>query len=292
MLRTLLLLSLALTVSACPSKTESTKAAPEKAAADKAAPEKAAPAAAAGKSHQLADLAFKPFDPKKPEGVQVFPVAGNPKEGAFTAVVRMPAGHMSPLHMHTASHSGVALSDGIVHGASDTNSQRLPSGSTWYQPGGEAHVGGCKSESACDMLVFFDGAIDMVPAETPAAEPKMRMTPSDKVEWKELKGGVRMAVINGNPKEGAFQALFEFPAGMTTNVHTHTASFTGGLLSGTHQRGASPDTLVTLTAGAVWSEPAGSPHMEKCGAESKCVFAGAMDGALDTKNVELTPATK
>ena len=74
-------------------------------------------------------------------------------------------------------------------------------------------------------------------------------------------------------------------------MHAHTASFSGGLLSGTHHRGASPDALDTLTDGAVWSEPAGSPHMEKCGAEQSCVLVGAFDGPLDTHNVELTPAS-
>ena len=60
-------------------------------------------------------------------------------------------------------------------------------------------------------------------------------------------------------------------------------------MSGTHQRGPSTDALVTLTEGAVWFEPAGSEHMEKCGDASNCVFVGAMDGPLDVKNVELTP---
>ena len=102
--------------------------------------------------------------------------------------------------------------------------------------------------------------------------------------------GIHVYPLVGNPKEGAFQALFDFPAGMSTNVHTHSASFTGALVSGTHHRGPSPDSLVTLTEGSVWSEPAESPHMEKCGAESRCIIAASMDGPLDTKAVELTPA--
>ena len=60
-------------------------------------------------------------------------------------------------------------------------------------------------------------------------------------------------------------------------------------MSGTHHRGPNADKLITFPEGAAWAEPAGSPHMERCGSESDCVLAGHMDGALDTKAVESTP---
>jgi len=202
------------------------------------------------------------------------------------------AGYRSPLHSHTANYTGIAMSDGMVHGSTADAADILPKGSNWYQPAGEAHVDACLSEEPCYLIVFFDGAVDMVPAEAAAAEPTVQVNRGDQLEWVEVKAGVQMSMIHGNPKEGAFHSLFQFPAGMTTNIHTHPSTFTCILLSGTHQRGPGADQLITLTEGAVWSEPAGSPHMEKCGAESNCIFAGAMDGALDTEAVELTPAAE
>ena len=236
---------------------------------------------------QLADVPFSPFDPAKPEGIQVYPLVGNPGAGAFNAIVKLPPGHTSPLHSHSASYSGVSLTEGHVHSLTAEVNEPLPAGSTWHQPAGEPHIDACRSEEPCLFLVFFDGAVDMVAAEAPAAEPKATINPADQMKWAEAKAGVMMSVIHGNPKEGPFHAVFDFPAGMTTNVHTHSASFSGGLLSGTHHRGPSPDGLRTLTAGAVWHEASNSPHMEKCGEEQRCVFAGAMNGAMDTSNVEL-----
>ncbi len=294
--RIALLVFLALTVAACASTSATKKdPAPEAAAVEapaEEAPAEEAPAPEVSKNLNFSDIPFAPFNPEQPEGINVYPISGNPKEGAFNAIVRLPPGYRTPLHTHTAGFSGVALNEGLVHGATADASEDLPKGSSWYQPAGEPHVDACQSEHSCFLLVFFDGAVDMNPAESPAAEPKMQVRRPDQVEWTEVKGGVKMAPIHGNPQEGAFQALFEFPAGMTTSVHTHSAGFAAALLSGTHQRGPSADQLVTLNARAVWSEPAGSPHMEKCGAEANCLFAVSMDGALDTTAVELTPAAE
>jgi quercetin dioxygenase-like cupin family protein len=256
------------------------------------APSEDSAAAPAASNLNLADIPFAPFNPEQPEGINVFAITGDFKAGPFTAIARFPAGYRSPLHSHTANYTGVALNEGLVHGSTADAAGAVPKGSFWFQPSGEPHVDACESEEPCYLLATFDGAVDMVPSDTPVAEPTVRITRGDEIEWVEVKAGVQMAVMHGNPKEGAFQALFQFPAGMTTNVHTHTASFSGALLSGTHHRGPGADQLVTLSPGAVWGEPAGSAHMEKCGAESPCVIVGAMDGALDTEAVELTPAAE
>jgi len=147
----------------------------------------------------------------------------------------------------------------------------------------------CESTEYCYFIAFFEGAIDMTPAEKAPENVTASITPADQIEWAEVKGGVKMAVAHGNPKEGAFVSLFEFPAGMTTNVHSHTANFAGALVAGTHMRGPDSNNLKTLSPRSVWTESSGSPHMEKCGPEANCLFAGWMDQALDTKNVELTP---
>jgi quercetin dioxygenase-like cupin family protein len=202
----------------------------------------------------------------------------------------MPGGFKSPLHTHSKAFSAVTLSDGVIHGSSMEGAKTLPKGSAWHQPANEAHFDGCEGDKFCYFIVFFEGAVDMKPAEGPTENPQVKVMPADQIKWVEVKGGVKMAIINGNPKEGAFTAMFEFPAGMSTNVHTHTAGFSGALVFGSHQRGPAADKLVTLTEGSVWREPAGSPHMEKCGAERSCVMAGHFTGPLDTKNVEITPA--
>ena len=239
----------------------------------------------------FADIPFKPFNPKKPDGVHVFPFLGSPRAGAFSAIIRMPPGLSLPLHAHKSGFSGVVLSDGFVHAASKDKSKVLTKGSTFYQPGGEPHIDACQGDEPCYFLAFFDEAIDMTPSATPAADPKLTINFAENMKWMEVKGGVKMSVIHGNPKKGAFVALIDFPAGMTTNVHTHSAAFSGALISGAHQRGSSADALVTLTPGSVWRESPNAPHMEKCGTESRCVIAAFMNGPLDTKDVEIRPAS-
>jgi len=268
--------------------------APEAApAAAEAAPAKApAAAAAAAKNVDFKDIPFKPFNPKQPKGIHFFPLNGNPKATAFSAIVRFPAGFETPLHTHKHTYSAVALSDGLFHGDTAEKKHDLSKGSFWTQTGGEAHLDGCKSESFCYFFIVFEGPVDMTPADKPAEKTTGSMTAAADIQWKEVKGGVKMAVIKGNPKAGPFTALFSFPKGMSTNVHTHSAAFAGALLSGTHNRGPAADKLITLSAGSVWAEPAGSAHMEKCGDAEACVIAGTFDGPLDTKNVEMSTEKK
>lgn len=280
MTRATLLLSLVFGLTACAATAEVTVDPPAE----------AAPPAATAHHLAFADIPFAPFNPEQPEGIHVYPISGDPAAGAFNAVVRFPPGLMMPLHTHTYGYSGVALSEGLVHGSASDSVHPVAKGSVWYQPAGEPHTDGCEGDAYCYFLVFFEGAVDVTPAEAPSASPTAVVWPPAEIPWAELKGGIKMAVIHGNPKEGAFHALIDFPAGMATNVHTHSASFAAALLSGTHHRGVGPDALVTLEEGAVWSEPAEAPHMEKCGADSRCVMAVSMDGPLDTKAVELTPA--
>jgi quercetin dioxygenase-like cupin family protein len=221
-------------------------------------------------------------------------LSGDPETGAFNAIVKIPAGMKIPLHTHSAHFNGVTLTDGIVHASQTGADKPLPKGSAWSQPANEAHIDECHSDTDCILLVFFDGAIDTHFVDTPAEDPKMVVTPADQIAWKavrpEMENSPRMAVISGNPKTGAFSALLELPAGMSTNVHSHTANFVGSIISGTHKRGTSADALFTLTHGAVWSEKSGAPHMEQCGSEEPCIIALQMDGALDEKQVKLTTA--
>mgnify|MGYP001305855851 CR=1 FL=1 len=252
------------------------------------APAAAQPATA--KHFALADIPFRPFNPKKPEGINVYAIAGNPGAGPFSAIVRFPAGFKTPLHSHDYAYDGIALSDGLFHGSSESDVHDVAKGSIWRQPAKEAHVDGCKGENFCYFLVSFEGPVNMVPEKAPASEPHSAVTAPDAIAWKEVRGGVKMATIRGDHTQGPFLALISFPAGMKTSVHTHTASFGGVLLSGTHHRGPSEDALHTLTPNSVWFEPAGLPHMEKCGAEANCVFFVTFDGALDHKDVVLTPS--
>ena len=129
-----------------PAKKEPAKKAPVKKAPVKKAPVKKGPVA---KTTPFADIPFKPFNPKKPKGVNVYVVSGDMMKGGFTAIVRLPPGHSSPLHTHTSGYTGVTLTDGHVHSVTGKKGKPLAAGSFWYQPGGEPHVDACVSKTFC-----------------------------------------------------------------------------------------------------------------------------------------------
>src|SRR5437899_12923575 len=52
-------------------------------------------------------IPWKPVDPKKPDGVQMFVVWGNPNRGASMILLKFPAGTDVGWHWHTADRKSV-----------------------------------------------------------------------------------------------------------------------------------------------------------------------------------------
>jgi len=258
------------------------------------APAETAPATSAAVSRTILadDIAWTPFKEDDPDGIQIHILTGNPQEGPFVAVVKIPANHTVGLHVHSANFVGAALTEGFAHWATDGEAEALPIGSAFYQPGGEPHNDACVGTEPCVLLAFFDNKMDSVPAEAVVENPQLRVVRSDAIEWKlfnpKMPNGPQIAMIKGSPAEDLmWSALVKFPAGMETNVHTHSANFAGGLISGPHSRGSGPDSLQAMTPGSVWWEVKNTAHMEKCGEEAPCIFVGTMDGKMDQSAVEI-----
>jgi len=288
MLRFSMMTLCALSAMACATTQATTTETP---AAEAATSPKAAPGPVGNTA--AADIPWAPFNPEQPEGIHVYAIKGNPAEGAFTALVKMPAGLKVPMHTHDHAYSGVVLTDGFAAGATAADAQVLPKFTSWTQPAGASHVNECRSESPCIFMVNFKGAVNMTPVEeTVAGDGAKTVAMGDAIPWKaareDMPEGPKMHAIHGNPKEGAFDALVWFPAGMATNIHTHSSAFAAVVLQGDHHRGASADTVVSLGPGSVWHEAADTPHMEKCAGPEACIFAISFDGALDTSQVKMT----
>ena len=237
------------------------------------------------------EIAWAPFDPKKPEGIHVYPIKGNPQKGAFTALVKLPPGMKIPLHTHTHAYSAVTVTEGFASGKNEGAVQVLSKHTSWTQPAGNSHVNQCQSESSCIFAINFKGAVDMKPAkEEVAGEGEKRAYPGDAIPWVPFAKApekVKMHVFHGDMKTGPFDALIWFAAGMQTNIHTHASSFAGVVLQGEHHRGESPEALKVLKPGSAWHEAAGAAHMEKCAGPEDCVFMVSFNGPLDSQAVEL-----
>jgi hypothetical protein len=80
------------------------------------------------------------------------PAYGDLAHGAHGTFIKMPAGFVSKVHIHTGDYWGVVISGVAVNGVPGSKDVPLPVGSYWFQKGGERHVTKCISPNEC---IFF-----------------------------------------------------------------------------------------------------------------------------------------
>lgn len=100
------------------------------------------------------------------EGVGFAPLIGDRFAEPYMAMVRLPAGLVSPSHVKSANMFGVVLSGTISHiavGADPSTEVLLPKGSFYKVPAGLGHVSKCLSKEECITFVYQDGKFDFLP---------------------------------------------------------------------------------------------------------------------------------
>lgn len=90
------------------------------------------------------------------------PAYGDLAHGAHGTFIRMPAGFVSPVHIHTADYWGVVLSGVAVNTTPGGPDLALPVGSYWFQKGGEPHVTKCVSPNECLFFINQPAHFDYV----------------------------------------------------------------------------------------------------------------------------------
>ena len=101
-----------------------------------------------------------------PEGVAFAALQGDRFSGAYQALVRLPAGTISPPHVKTANMFGVMLQGEMIHYESDEvpdTARRIGAGSFYSIAAGTAHVSACVSETPCVAYLYQDGPFDFLP---------------------------------------------------------------------------------------------------------------------------------
>lgn len=88
---------------------------------------------------------------------------GDLSSGAHGTFVKLPAGFVSPLHIHTEDYAGVVIS-GVVANAdnAEVKDVPLPPGSYWFQKGKAPHVTKCLSANECVVFITQPGKFDYV----------------------------------------------------------------------------------------------------------------------------------
>lgn len=102
------------------------------------------------------------------EGVGFAPLVGDRFVEPYMAMVRLPAGLVSPSHVKTSNMFGVVVSGTMTHfavGAEPATEVRLTMGSFYKIPAGLAHISKCISETDCITFLYQDGKFDFLPAD-------------------------------------------------------------------------------------------------------------------------------
>lgn len=100
------------------------------------------------------------------EGVAFAPLIGDRFVESYMAMVRLPAGLVSPPHVKTANMFGVVVSGTISHSAveADPSHETLLSEGSFYKlPAGLAHISKCVSKTDCVTFLYQGGKFDFLP---------------------------------------------------------------------------------------------------------------------------------
>ena len=100
------------------------------------------------------------------EGVAFAPLIGDRFAESYMAMVKLPAGLISPAHTKTANMFGVMISGSMVHSAADADPKDdvvLPEGSFYKIPKNVPHVSKCVSDTDCITFLYQDGQFDFLP---------------------------------------------------------------------------------------------------------------------------------
>jgi len=94
-------------------------------------------------------------------GVKVVDLWGDRLHGAFSSLIKLPAGYSLPLHVHAADLRIVVVSGTLIHGDEGKPEVRLPSGSYLVEPAGLRHQTSCDPASDCVVFVEGNRAFDL-----------------------------------------------------------------------------------------------------------------------------------
>lgn len=119
---------------------------------------------------QIVNVTASQFDwQTTPEGVAFAALDGDRFESAYMAMVRLPAGLISPPHIKSANMFGIVVEGQMTH-APHKEAQDAPvlsSGSFYKIPKDLAHVSSCVSEVPCVTFLYQDGQFDFLPVTQP-----------------------------------------------------------------------------------------------------------------------------
>lgn len=101
-----------------------------------------------------------------PEGVAFSALQGDRFAEPYQALVKLPAGTISPPHVKSANMFGVMLQGEMTHyavGEDPDTAKAIGPGAYYSISSGLAHVSACVSNEPCIAFLYQDGAFDFLP---------------------------------------------------------------------------------------------------------------------------------
>jgi anti-sigma factor ChrR (cupin superfamily) len=112
------------------------------------------------------DMKWVDLDPAGAPGVKIADLWGNHAKGAYGALIKLPAGFMTPLHTHTHPMKVIFLSGDYIQAPEGKPEVHLGPGSYMYQPGGNyRHTTSCAKSGDCEFFVESNGPFDLKPVK-------------------------------------------------------------------------------------------------------------------------------
>ncbi|MBI1805413.1 MAG: DUF4437 domain-containing protein [Ignavibacteriae bacterium] len=112
--------------------------------------------------------------------------------------------------------------------------------------------------------------------------------PAENLTWVEVPntGGVKRAVLWGDPDKGAYGAFYKFPAGAKFPLHYHTNPIKTVVISGTMFYTPEGGTETKLGPGSYLSYGAKDRHASGAVGDSGCTFLCQQPGKFDLVPIE------
>ncbi len=111
----------------------------------------------------LADLDWRSVDPTNPTSPQMAALWGDPTNGPYGAILRVPAGFESPMHHHSRDERVVMISGTSLHWTADGSREGAPAmtaGDSMVMPAGIDHVSAAAPGEDCLEFITQDGPFD------------------------------------------------------------------------------------------------------------------------------------
>lgn len=98
--------------------------------------------------------------------LEAAPAYGDLFHGEHGTFIKLPAGFVSPAHIHSEDYHANVISGIVANGAPDSKMVQLPVGSYYFQKGGESHITKCLSANECILFLSQPGKFDYILGKT------------------------------------------------------------------------------------------------------------------------------